>query len=128
MIYSCNIMMRASDMFKAGGNSLLDEVKHQLILDMEQNNCLNGIADNSSDSDEFYELSDNCTEALNKVIEDNLDFNSKFFNAITIDEDSLYLSSEETFSEDVLSYYVDVTIDVKKLLKLYNIKEEPYED
>ena len=128
MIYSCNIMMRASDMFKSGGNSLLDEVKHQLILDMEQNNCLNGIADNSSDSDEFYELSDNCAEALNKVIEDDLDFNSKFFNAITIDEDSLYLSSEETFSEDVLSYYVDITIDVEKLLKLYNIKEEHNED
>lgn len=128
MIYNCNIMMRASDMFKSGGNSLLDEVKHQLILDMEHNNCLNGIADNSSDSDEFYGLCDNCAEALNKAIEDNLDFNSKFFNAITIDEDSLYLSYEETFDEDVLSYYVDVTIDVKKLLELYNIKEEHNED
>ena len=128
MIYSCNIMMNASDMFKPGGNSLLDEVKHQLISDMEQNNYLNGIAENSGGSDEFYKFSDNCTEALNKAIEDDLDTNSKFFNAITIDEDSLYLSYEETYSEDVLSYYVEVNIDVKKLLKLYNIKEESNED
>ena len=120
--------MNASDMFKPGGNSLLDEVKYQLILDMEHNNYLNGIAENSGGSDEFYKFNDNCTEALNKAIEDDLDANSKFFNAITIDEDSLYLSYEETFSEDVLSYYVEVTIDVEKLLKLYNIKEEPYED
>lgn len=133
MIYKCTFPMTAYDMFKPGGNDLLTEVKHRLIQDMQQNDYLNGLYNWGYDTDDFDEYSDDCAEALNNAVENdinNFEEDSKFFNAITLDKDSLYLSTEdaEFCDDDIIQFSIEVNINLEKLFKLFNIEEKRYED
>lgn len=125
MIYKCILKMQSIDVFKQGGNDLLTEVKKSLIRDMQQTDYLNGLYTWGVKTDDFDEYSRNYTEALNKAVEidiNNYEGDSKFFNAVTLDEGSLSANSEMCRGS-IIEFSIEVNINLEKLFNLYNIGE-----
>lgn len=115
MWYNCLVKMNVYDMFKQGGNDLEAEVKKTLC------SIINSISFSSFvDYCNTDELDDDIYDKAKNLVLDNLETDSMFFSAITIEESELYVNWGESDDDSTLVYEVPVSINVEKILEIYS--------
>lgn len=115
MWYNCLVKMNVYDMFKQGGNDLEAEVNKSLCSIINSTSFSSFVDYRNTD-----ELDDDIYDKAKNLVLDNLETDSMFFSAITIEESELYVNWGESDDDSTLVYEVPVSINVEKILEIYS--------
>lgn len=115
MWYNCLLKMDVYDMFKQGGNDLEAEVKKALCSIINTTSFSSFVDYCNTD-----ELDDDTYDRIKNLVLDNLEPDSMFFNAITVEESELCVNWGESDDDSTLIYEVPVSINAEKILEIYS--------
>ena len=115
MWYNCLVKMDVYDMFKQGGNDLETEVKKALCSVINATSFSSFVDYCNTD-----ELDDDTYDKISKLELDELESDSMFFSAVTVEESELCVNWGESDDDSTLIYEVPVSINASKILEIYS--------